>query len=50
MDSYEMWWENLVFITLAFDPWYPKLTLDGLIELFLVLVSNPNLGNLARNN
>jgi hypothetical protein len=46
MDSYQMWWENLTFISLVFVPWYPKLALDGLIELFVVLVSSPNLGNL----
>jgi hypothetical protein len=50
MDSYETWWENLAFISLVLDPWYPKLVLNGLIELFVVLVSNPNLGNLSRNN
>ncbi len=48
MDSYEMWWENLAFISLVLVPWYLKLALNGLIELFVVLVSCPNLGNLSR--
>ncbi len=48
MDSYEMWWENLAFIYLVLVPWYLKLALNGLIELFVVLVSCPNMGNLSR--
>jgi hypothetical protein len=31
-------------------PWYSKLAFNGLIELFVVLVSSPNLGNLSKNN
>jgi hypothetical protein len=50
MDSYEMWWENLAFISLVLVPWYPNLGLNGLIEQFVVLVSSPNLGNLFKNN
>jgi hypothetical protein len=45
MDSYEIWLENLAFIYLVFVRWYPKLALNGLIELFVVLVSSSNLGN-----
>jgi hypothetical protein len=48
MDSYETWLENLAFISLVLVPWYPKLPLNGLIELFVVLVSSPNLGNFLK--
>ncbi len=44
MDSYEMWLENLAFISLVLVPWYQKLALNGLIEMFVVLMSSPNLG------
>ncbi len=42
MDSYEMWWDNLAFISLVLVPWYLKLALSGLIELSVVLVFSPN--------
>jgi len=50
MDRYEMWLENLAIISLVLVPWYPKLAFNGLIELFVVLVSTPNLNNFLRNN
>jgi len=46
MKSYELWWENLAFIFLVLGPQYPKLILNGLIKLFVILVSSPKLGNL----
>ncbi len=48
IDSYEMWLEILAFISLVLVPWYPKLALNGLIELFVVLVPSPNLGNFLK--
>jgi hypothetical protein len=50
MDSYETWWEKWIFISLVLVPWYSKLAFNGLIELFVVLVSSTNLGNLSKNN
>ncbi len=50
MKSYELGWENLAFISLVFAPQYPKLILNGLIKLFVILVSSPKLGNLLKNN
>jgi hypothetical protein len=42
MKSYELGWENLAFISLVLAPQYPKLILNGLIKLFVILVSSPN--------
>jgi len=50
MKSYELWWEDLAFISLVLAPYYPKLIVNGLIKLFVILVSSPKLGNLFKNN
>ncbi len=49
MKSYELGWENLAFISLVLAPQYPKLILNSLIKLFVILVSSPKLGNLFKN-